>query len=205
MAGPPQVEVSITTTSQVMDFNNLPPLALPQITMNGNAFPPPDTSHVSQVPCGFQVVVIDSTMDMTDPASILANAAASLPQVDGSWTMTYPGLYDWLVTWVLSAGNVEEQLVFIVSFGMDANAPPTPDALEVLLDRGAGPKIQTWETTVDAGSMGGDFISQPANYILIGGSGYGYAEGFEGFDNTAGKAVTTVNATLSNPVPPGGG
>jgi hypothetical protein len=200
MAPPTQVEVSITSTSQVMDFDNFPPIALPKITLNGNPFPAPQGPN-SRIPCGFQVAVIDSTKDMTDPASIITNEAASVPiDQDNLWATTYQGLYDWIASDILTSGDVQNQLVFVASFGLDANMPPTPEALEQLIQRGAGRQIQEWVTSVDPGSMGGDFISYPANYILIGNSAYGYGEGTEMYDSGSSPITSTAMATLDNPV-----
>ena len=198
MAGPTEVTVEISTSSQIMSWSNLPKPTFPKITLNGQALPAP--SWDPQIPSGFQVVVFDATQDMTNAASILSNQYLQLSAPDGGWEDTYPSLYAGIVTQVLTSGNIDQQTVLVVSYGLDANMPPTNDVLGLLLNLGAGPQLQKWETSVDVGSEGPDFISQPVNYVLIGGTSGGYGEGTEKYDGPDTNPVdTTVTATLGNP------
>lgn len=198
MTAPTKVELSITTTSRRIPRGNLPPGTPPQITMNGNPFPQP----AGGVPTsGFQIVVIDAAKDMTNPASILANRYVVLAADQNSgWMSYYPYMYDWMARYILNAGDPDRQRVFVVSFNLDANVPPTPLAYEMLLGLGAGPTLQYWETHVDIGSQGGGWVNQPANYILVGYSAYGYGEGYEKYDNPGTDPVqSNLTVTLSNP------
>lgn len=193
---PSQVEVAISTSSQLMDWGNLPAPQPPKITLNGSPLPPPRAAiaFVS----GYQVVVLNPSMDMTNPASITANEYVYLPAVGDSWSSTYPIMYSNLVRALLSSGNPSNQVVFVVSFGLDLEAPPPSDAYELLLDRGAGPQLQEWETTAtDRGSMS-DWVAFPANYILVGSSAFAYSEGAEAFEQGSGQVATTLTATLGN-------
>lgn len=194
---PSQVEVAISTSSQLMDWGNLPAPQPPKITLNGSPLPPPRAAiaFVS----GYQVVVLNPSMDMTNPASITANEYVYLPAVGDSWSSTYPIMYSNLVRALLSSGNPSNQVVFVVSFGLDLEAPPTNDAYEQLLARGAGPQLQDWEVSAtDRGSMNG-WVGNPANYILIGGSAFEYGGGSEAFGSGVTPLVTTATATFSNP------
>ena len=197
MAGPTEVNVEISTSSQYMQWGSLPQPSYPTITLNGTPLTQP--SGVRDIPNGFQVVVFDSSQDMTDPASIVSNQYLYLYAPDGEWADTYQYLYAGIVNQLLTSGNIEQQLVFVVSFGLDVNMPPTNDALGLFLGLGAGPELQKWETSVDVGSEGG-FVGNPATYVLVGESQNGYGEGTEQFDNPGTSPVeTTVTATLANP------
>jgi hypothetical protein len=188
------VALEITTSSQSLNGPPFPSPQLPVILMNGNQFPQPSAPAL---PSGFQVAVIDPAQDITNPSSIISNQYIELWNNDG-WASTYPYMYDNMIQALLTSGNVEQQLVFIVSYGMDQNAPPSTLMLQTMFDLGAGPDVQKWELNCDPGSMGPDWISYPSNYILVGTSGSGYGEGFETYvTGDPSKAVLT--ATLDNP------
>ena len=196
MAGPAQVTVDIVTTSQVIDKWNVPP-QVPTITMNGNPFPQPAGPATAS---GWQLVVLDSSMDMTDPASIRYNEFLVLyPDSSRDWSDTYGSMYDNIVRQVLLSGDLESQLVFLVSYGLDANTPPPTGALQYMLEAGAGPQLQAWERSVDLGSEAG-WTTYPACYIMIGGSSYSYGEGHEVYENPGTTPVTAqLSVTLGNP------
>lgn len=193
---PTDVAVSITTQSQVTAVwqqSGTPP----KITFNGNPFPTP--SRPANFTTGFQVVVLDPAGNLTDPSSIRSNEYVMLYNDNGNWSSTYGWMYANVVKQILTSGNPDQQIVIVASFGLDANMPPTTDALELFLKLGAGSQLQTWETSVDTGSQSGDWVGFPANYVLIGMPQYGYGEATEQFDNPGGNpVVTTVQATLSN-------
>jgi hypothetical protein len=198
MAPPTQVDVSVTTSSVPMSDAPPPPSAqLPQITLNGTPIPP----VTSYLPNGIQVVVFESFGDLTNPASIISNKANVVwpdPSNRG-WYTTYRYAWDNVANQLMSSGNPEEQIVIVATFGLDIGMFPTPAILEQLLARGAGPQLQTWTSTPEP-SESGQYIQFPANYVLIGNSQYGYAQGFDGFDAAGdGQPVkTTVTATLDN-------
>jgi hypothetical protein len=194
MAGPTEVTVEISTSSQQMTWPNLPQPSFPTITLNGQPLPQPEWKPSE--PSGFQVVVFDSTQDITQPASILSNQYFQLYAPNGLWADTYQYLYRGMVTAVLTSGNVEAQIVLVASYGLDVNMPPTNDALGLFLGLGAGPELQKWETSVDVGSEGG-FVGNPGNYILVGETQNGYGEGTEQWDYPGTSPVeTTVTATV---------
>ncbi len=197
-----QVTFEVTTTSEAIPNWNQPANP-PQITVNGNPLPapagPPTTAS------GYQVVVFDQTKDLTQPAAIMSNEYAPLLQDNGSWMDLWPAMYARIVTQLLTSGNPETQIVIVSSYGLDANVPPTNDALAMLFTYGAGPQLQSWETgAVDIGSEGGDWTSFPANYILIGASALGYGEGTEGLEFSAGgqPVKTTASAQFANEAAP---
>ncbi|MDQ3936008.1 MAG: hypothetical protein M3340_15410 [Actinomycetota bacterium] len=198
MAGPPEVALEIVTTSQVSPTYKTPP-TLPKITMNGNPFPTPGWTP-SSLFSGWQLVVLDSSMDMTDPASIRVNNYIPLtPDQSGYWSDTYGWVYDGIGRALLSAGDLESQRVFLASYGWDMNAPPTAFMLQQLLDMGGGKGAQYWETHVDRGSEN-QWCSNPGCYILVGGSSYSYGEGHEVYDYPGTSPVTaTLQVTLGNP------
>jgi hypothetical protein len=198
MAGPSEVTIEVSTTSQQIPKWNTPP-TVPKITMNGNPFPTPSRG-VPGLSSGWQLVVLDSFRDLTDPASIRVNSYfALLPNDSGYWSGTYQWTYNNIGRYLLAAGNPETQFVILASYGWDNNAPPTSFMLQQLLNIGAGPLAQKWSINSDAGSEAG-WISFPSAYVLIGGSTYEYGLGEEAYQ-FAGNAPVTAQAsvTLQNP------
>jgi hypothetical protein len=199
MTIPPTADIAIETTSEVIPNWEASGQA-PTITMNGAPFAqlaPPEFSS------GFQLVVINSTADLTDPANIVLNYYIQLQSDDGLWDSTYGYMYIQMVNAILTAGNTEQQLLLIASFGMDAGAQPTTDALGFLLARGAGPGIQQWDLMPDRGSQGNGWVSAPVSYILVGGSAYGYGAGAEALVANGGEpAPASVSVSIGNNVPP---
>ncbi len=191
-----KVAVEITTTSQALGKWQ-PSGTGPKITMNGSPFPQPKGGNPN-FPSGLQVVVIDPAMDITSPASIRTNQYTQLPNVNGSWMSYYQGMWNRLVSTIYTAGNISQQIVFVSTFGMDVNAAPNAEALELLLELGAGPQLQGWWLHVDVGSQGGGWVGQPGNYILIGQPQYSYAEGYEVFAKGSSPITSTLQATLTN-------
>lgn len=195
---PSEVTITMATQSQVIPNGLGDPPALPKIALDGAPLPAlPNPGYTS----GFQVVVFDVTQDITQPAAILSNQYRPLfPDSGNSWWDTYIGMYNWMKRQILSSGNTEAQLVLVCSYGMDANAAPPPDFMDTLLSLGAGAPLQKWETSVDIGSGGGNFISWPANYLFVGRSGQGYGQATEQFDFPASQdpVQSSITATVGN-------
>lgn len=192
-----EVKASISTSSQEMAWKQFPPPAPPQIKLNGVALPAPSSSLYW--PTGFQVVVIDSSQDITNPNSILTNEYQLIESTTNTWMYTYTSTYDNIMWQVLSSGNLNDQLVFIASFGLDVNMAPPNSAYEFWLELGAGEQLQAWETGVDIGSQQGNdqsWVSIPGSYILIGGSNLGYGGGEETYSASSG--TTTLAASIPN-------
>jgi hypothetical protein len=193
-----QVKVEITTSSQQMKTYVQGPGKVPTITMNGNPFPQPK-GGTPNFPSGLQVVVIDPAMDITSPASIRSNQYLSLPANNNGWMSLYQYMWHRAVTQIYTSGNTSQQIIFVATFGLDVNAAPTTDALELFLELGAGPQLQNWLTHVDVGSQSSWWCAFPGNYILIGQPQYGYGEGYEVYQRAQGDSVsTTLTATLTN-------
>lgn len=134
------------------------------------------------------------------------NEYLGVPLDGHSWSTSYVGMYSKIVRDVLITGDVNAQLVMLASYGLDANMPPSNDALAMFLELGAGSKLQYWETHCHPGKQGPGpdaYISEPANYVLIGYSSWSYGQGYEAFDYPGGgaQADTTLTATLNNIVP----
>ncbi|MBS1701741.1 MAG: hypothetical protein JST12_08770 [Armatimonadetes bacterium] len=181
--------ISISTSSQVINYATpLPPATLPTITIDGTPLAAPNNPYS---PTGYQVVIFNSTKPVTDPTALLANVAFGVGNDPGtnSWWNTYQYVYSNMLSLILNTGNIDEQFLLIVSFGLDNNMPPTNDMLSTMLNLGANGQLQKWETTCDPGSQVGNansWVSYPASYILVGSSGWGYGEGEEAYQNTAG-------------------
>ncbi len=197
MPGPSQVTVDIQTQSTTIPKWNTPAQP-PTITLNGNAFPQPQGPASAT---GFQLVVLDSSKDMTDPGSVRFNSYMGVyPDSNGYWYDTYNWMWNSVVKQLLLAGDPDSQLVFLASYGLDANMPPGVQALQKLLNIGAGAGVQQWEKSSDPGSES-TWTAFPACYILIGGSSYQYGEGHEVYQKPTGTTPVTANlsVTLGNP------
>jgi hypothetical protein len=197
MAGPTQVTVDITATSNVCNTYNDPP-TLPQITLDGTPLQAPGNKPPTA--SGWQLVVIDSSKDMTDPSSIIFNSYVGLyPDNNGFWYDTYGYMYDHIGRFLLASGSPDDQLLFLATYNMDQNAPPSAFFLELLMSKGAGKMLQGWSLTTDAGSENG-WCSFPTAYALIGGGSYQYGLGHEAYGAPgASTATAQLSVTLGNP------
>lgn len=186
-------KINITTSSHAFNFSNpFPPATVPKIVIDDVTLPPPRSAPGT--PTGYQVLVFDSTKRMSDPTALLANEYACVyPSGNtNSWMDTYQGAYEYICSIILNAGNVDQQIRIIASFGLDKNMPPTNDALGLMLQSGAGAQLQYWEQHCDTGSQVGNntsWVAFPASYILLGASAWGYGQGFETYLSTAGTAT----------------
>jgi hypothetical protein len=199
MASPAQVVFEVSTTSEQINSWEGAGQA-PQITMNGEPF-----GALAQpgLPSGFQVLALDATGDLSSPDGIMLNEYVFLQNDGGQWGSTYEWMYSQMIGMLLNAGNYEHQLLFLASFGLDVNMPPTNDGLQFLLERGAGSGLQTWETAGNPGSQEGAWISSPASYILVGNLAYAYGQGTEAYAFNAGEpAPVSVSVTFQNNIPP---
>jgi hypothetical protein len=209
MARPTEVTVSISTSSQeIPSTTPLPEASFPQITLNGVEIPQP--SFVPRdLPSGFQIVVMNSAGDFSDPANIIANDYEPVwPDNLNGWDDTYRFMYENLVNGILGAGDPQQQLVFVASYGLDLGMFPTAVTVETLLNLGAGPQLQQWINT-SSPSESGDWVDYPVDYAMIGGSAYGYGQATEKFDYAGGEGnpvKTSISVTLTNnPEPPTSG
>lgn len=196
MAGPAQVTVDITATSQIHQTYK-DPAQLPQITLNGTPLPTPGQVPT---PSGWQLVVIDSSKDMTNPSSLLFNNYVPLyPDSSGYWSDTYNFTYDRVGRFLLASGSPDDQLIFVATYGWDQNAPPPAFFLQLLMSKGAGKMLQGWSLTPDAGSENA-WTSFPTAYALIGGGSYQYGLGHEAYNYPGtGTAEAQLSVTLGNP------
>jgi hypothetical protein len=203
MARPAQVDVSVSTSSTEIASGTLPSAQYPTITLNGTAVTP--SFAPAQWPSGFQIAVLNAVGDLSDPANVISDQYNLVwSDQNGGWFDTYTGMYDNVARQLLGAGDPQQQIVIAASYGLDLGMFPTPTVVELFLGLGAGPQLQEWINT-QAPSEGADWVGYPMDYVLVGSSGSGYAQGTEKFDYTgSGTPVqTTVTVTLeNNPEPP---
>ena len=193
-----EVAVEITTSSEQMTAPPWPTPSFPKITLNGNPLPSP--ANPGSDPSGVQLVVLNPAVDITTPESIITNEYFYLYDEGGGWSSTYQYTWNYVTQGILTSGNIDQQIVFLITFGWDQNAPPSSFPIEMMLELGAGPQLQKWVTNCDPGSMGGSWVSFPASYILVGTSAWGYGQGAEQYTDNAG--ATTLTTTLQNVEPP---
>lgn len=199
-----KVEVSITTTSVSRQWESGPPISPPKITLNGNPLPAPRSPAYTAT--GLQLVVLDAHKDMTKPESILRNEYVLISSDHGKWSSTYARNWTKMVREILLSGDVNAQIVFLATYGIDANMTPNNEAIQTLFELGAGTKLQYWGNNSVPGHQPdtpGSYVDNPANYVLIGYSSYKYGQGYEAYDAPGGQGPVTTNltATLSNIVP----
>lgn len=199
-----KVEVAITTTSVCRQWEGGPPIATPKITLNGSPLPTPRSP--AYTPTGIQVVVLDAHKDMTKPESILRNEYVLITSNKGEWSSTYARDWGHVARSLLLSGDVNAQIVFLATYGIDANMSPTNEAIQVLFELGGGTKLQYWGNHSVPGrqpATPGSYVENPANYVLIGYSSYKYDQGYEAYEAPGGQGPVTTNlkATLSNIVP----
>jgi hypothetical protein len=119
--------------------------------------------------------------------------------MQGSWSESYRWMYDGVATQIMSSGDTQQQVVIVATFGLDVGMVPTAATFGLCLERGAGKMLQQWGL-LPTPSEGGGYIYSPANYLLIGNTGYDYDEGYEQFAYQDGASLTTtLEATTDNP------
>jgi hypothetical protein len=194
-----QIKLEITSTSKfIPDSTPLPPAVVPVITMDGQPFPKPSQSPFT--PSGFQVVVIDPTRSYSDPASIRLNAYYAIHGVNptpNDWMSTFRATWETGLRGITSAGNIDQQLIFLATYGFDANMAPPTDMITALLGAGAGVQLQTWMTSVDWGSQSGAWVGYPANYLFVGYPALNYGQGNEIYARAPSGPNPAITSTLS--------
>ena len=182
------INVQITTSSQAMNFP-LPAGTPPVILINGQqvASPGPMT-----FPTGYQMLIFDSTKELTDPTALIYNQYYFVYPDQNLWMDTYTVMYAQMCRDLLLNGNLQEQTRFFVSFGLDNNMGPDYNTMQVFFGSGADGLLQKWELNSDPGSQSGaagSWVVYPASYILAGGFGFNIGEANELYQPTAGNAV----------------
>jgi hypothetical protein len=206
MARPAEVVVEVATSSQVVPGGaSRPNPQLPVISLNGTQIPQAE-GPTNELPSGVQVVVMNASGDLSDPANFITNNLNIVwADQNNYWYTTYRYMWDNVANQIYGSGDPQQQVVIVATYGMDVGMFPTPDIVELLLSLGAGPQLQNWINTPSP-SESGDWVDYPADYVLIGSSSLGYGLGTEEFDTnpSEGQAVkTSVSVTLqNNPEPP---
>jgi hypothetical protein len=206
MARPTEVVVEVATSSQPIGHSPLPNPQLPVISLNGSQIPQAD-GPTNEFPSGVQVVVMNASGDLSDPANFITNNLNIVwpDPVNSGWYTTYRYMWDNVANQIYGSGDPQQQVVIVATYGLDAGMFPTPDIVELLLTLGAGPQLQNWINTASP-SESGDWVDYPADYVLIGSSSLGYGQATEQFDFGGGEeqpVKTSVSVTLQNsPGPP---
>jgi hypothetical protein len=206
MARPPEVTVSVSTSSTPIPKQSpLPNAQVPAIMLNDVEIPQASGPTV-EYPTGVQVVVMNASGDLSDPSNIISNRLNIVwPDQSGYWYDTYRNMWDNVANQIYGAGDPQQQVVIVATYGVDLGMYASPDAVELFLSLGAGPQLQNWINYPEP-SESGDWVDYPADYVLIGQSSLGYGQATEQFDTTPGEenpVKTSVSVTLQNsPEPP---
>ena len=205
MARPTEVTVAVATSSQpIPGTPPLPNAQVPAITLNGVEIPQ-GSGPTTEYPTGVQVVVMNASGDLSDPANIISNNLNVVWSENNGWYLTYRYMWDNVANQIYGAGDPQQQVVIVATYGVDLGMFPSPDVVELFLSLGAGPQLQNWINTPSPSESGG-WVDYPADYVLIGQSSLGYGQATEQFDTTPGEenpVTTNVSVTLQNsPEPP---
>ena len=180
--------LDIQTLSQVS--YSAPHPAPPVITLGRQLLP----VDAPTSPMGYQVVVLDNK-NLTTPQGVLLNRYYGIPTnmypVEG-----YQNMYNEIAQDLRAfpAGSV----LILASYGLEADCGITPDLSihGLLLAAGAGPQLKQFESNPDIGSQGPYWVTNPANYILVGIIDNGPNTGIE-LLATQKQNASTVNANLT--------
>jgi hypothetical protein len=195
----------VSTSSQSMSSNPRPNAQVPKIALNDVTIPQA-SGPTDEYPSGVQVVVINSTGDLSDPSNIVTNNLNIVwADQNGNWSDTYRLMWDDVANQIYGSGDPQQQLVIVATYGMDLGMFPTPSVVEVLLSLGGGVQLQNWINTASPSESGG-WVDYPADYVLIGSSSLGYGLGTDKYDFAGGEenpVQTNISVTLqNNPEPP---
>ncbi|GHO41923.1 MAC/perforin domain-containing protein [Ktedonospora formicarum] len=180
--------LTIQTSSQVS--YNAPKPAPPVITLGRHILP----VDAPTSPMGYQVVVLENK-NLISPQGVLLNRYYGIPtNVDP--VSGYQNMYDEIAQDLraFSAGSV----LILASFGLDADFGISPHMSihGLLLSTGAGSQLQQFEHNPNMGSRGPYWVTNPANYILVGIIDNGPNTGIELFSPQA-QNEKTVNSDVT--------
>ena len=154
----PVVIGTSTTSSQAVTATSTP--VPPVITVNGSNVQPEGSP---EGPSGFQLLVYDTTQTIGTSSSILVNQWLPVYPNGTDWTATYGQVYVDLNNFLLLSGNPNNQLMVLVSYGLDRCMGPSFAAMQMLFNYGAGAQLQNW--------MSGLSVVPPSGGVVSPGSG----------------------------------
>ncbi|GCF11765.1 MAC/perforin domain-containing protein [Dictyobacter arantiisoli] len=182
----PRLEIQTRSQVSYTPANPAPPV----ITLGKQLLPVDAPSS----PMGYQVVVLENK-NLIKPEGILLNRYYGIPTT-AEPVVGYRNMYEEIARDLRAfpAGSV----LILASFGLDADFGITPDMSihGILVSAGAGPQLKQFESNPDQGSQGPYWVTNPANYILVGIINNGPNSGIELFAPRV-QNETTVNADLA--------
>lgn len=146
----PRLVISTSTT-----YYPAQPYVVPSINIGRQILP----SEPPQYGMGYQVVVLKG--DISNPNSTIFNRYYSIDS--RTWYSTFNELYKNMYT-DLQPYQQDGNILILVAFNLNRNAPPSPDFLSLMRYAGAGSKVENWVANNDSGSA----LGFPANVILVG-------------------------------------
>src|SRR5215212_8783627 len=131
MARPTEVTVDVSTSSQpIPGTPPFPNAQVPAITLNGVQIPQA-TGPTERFPTGVQVVVMNATGDLSDPSNITSNTLNVVwPDQNNYWYTVYRQTWDNVANRIYGAGDPQQQVVIVATYGMDLGMFPSPDIVE---------------------------------------------------------------------------
>lgn len=140
-------------------------------------------------PIGAQVTILAGNDPVSEHA-VQFNQYYSLPLAD-DWSSNYATMWNQIASDVLGKYDQNGDILLLVTFGLDANMPPTDEAAALLKTAGSGNALTTWIDTCNPGSEVGTpglWTGYPCVYAFVG-----------AFGNEQGSSVEVVTRTGSNP------
>lgn len=123
-------------------------------------------------PIGVQVTVLAGN-DPVSAHAVQFNQYYTLPLAD-DWSSDYATMWDQIASDVLGTYDESGNILLVVTFGLDANMPPTDNAVALLRSAGSGNALTTWIDTCDPGSeigSPGSWTGYPCVYAFVGAFG----------------------------------
>ena len=192
--GPPGTKLSVQSWSELL-FHPSPVKPRPPVVTRGSVGLEPDSSPSSQI--GVQVAVLDGA-DPGAAHSVRFDQYYCLPQ-QKDWTQSYAVMWDQIAT---DLGYLDRpgDVLLVVTYGLDANMPPTDRAVTLFKTAGSGSTLTRWLNTCFPGGHSDDpnvWTSAPCVYVLVGAFGNKQGEAVEVVQRGGQIAEVDLNVDLS--------
>ncbi|AEI42788.1 hypothetical protein PM3016_3694 [Paenibacillus mucilaginosus 3016] len=165
--------MTIRTSSQVIEYPIEIEPVTPSIYIGSQSFKPNDTPAS---PAGFQVLILSGS----NISEVIFNKYYAIPPVQ-YWYLPSLEVWDDFVKDVQGKHDSSNNILILVTFGLDLGMTPSSDAIDVLRSAGAGSGLVKWVKGCSPPSQAPtpSWVSYPAMYSLTGIFGNGPDTGVE--------------------------